>query len=297
MKILLTGASGLIGSETTTQLLAKGHQVTRLVRSGATIGDIIWHPQNGELDCSQLEGFDAVVHLAGENVAQRWNDEVKAKIRNSRVQGTRLLAQCLAGLKNPPKVFVCASAIGFYGDRGSETLTEDSYAGTGFLSALCKDWEDATIPASEKGIRTVNLRIGVVLSTKGGALAKMLPPFQLGAGGILGNGTQYMSWITLEDMSDVILFSIENDQLQGPVNAVAPTPVTNAQFTQALGKTLGRPTIFPVPSFAVQLLFGQMADELLLGGAKVLPTKLEAHGFQFRYSQIEPALQHTLAKN
>ncbi|MBY0358051.1 MAG: TIGR01777 family oxidoreductase [Candidatus Obscuribacterales bacterium] len=297
MKILLSGATGLIGTETASRLLAKGHQVTRLVRSSATSGDITWHPENGELDCSQLEGFDAVVHLAGENVAQRWNDEIKAKIRNSRVQGTRLLAQCLAGLKNPPKVFVCASAIGFYGDRGSETLTENSYAGTGFLSAVCKDWEDATLPASQKGIRTVNLRIGVVLSTKGGALAKMLPPFQLGGGGILGNGKQYMSWITLEDMSDVILFSIENDKLEGPVNAVAPTPVTNAQFTQALGKTLGRPTILPVPSFAVQLLFGQMADELLLGGAKVLPAKLEANGFQFRHGQIEEALRHTLAKN
>lgn len=300
MKVVLTGATGMIGAALAEALSKQGHQVLRLNRQKSaqeSQDGIIWDPQAGKIDASQLEGCDAIVHLAGEPVAQRWNDEVKSKIRNSRLESTKLLSKTIASLKSPPKVFVCASAIGFYGDRGAEAMTEQSSPGKGFLADLCQEWEKATEAASKTGIRTVNVRIGVVLSTKGGALAKMMPPFLIGAGGNLGSGKQYMSWISLDDVVEVISFAIQNDKISGPVNAVAPNPVTNAEFTKDFGKAIGRPTIFPVPAFGVQLLFGQMADEMLLTGAKVLPSKLESAGFKFRYPQLPEALKHALGKS
>lgn len=285
-------------------LQSQGHTVFRLARAAGAYfpqpepnnnGVVFWDPPL-MLDSARLEGFDAVVHLAGENVAQRWTEKSKAIIRDSRVKGTHLLAEQLSVLTQPPKTFIVASGVGFYGDRGSEVLTEASYAGTGFLSSVCREWEDATLPAVNKGIRTVNLRIGMVLSAKGGALAKMLLPFKMGAGGNLGNGNQYISWITMDDMVRVIAFALESQSLQGPVNCVAPNPVTNAEFTGALGKSLGRPTVLPLPAFAVRALFGQMGEELLLSGTRARPDKLEAAGFKFEHPEIGPALKHVLGK-
>lgn len=294
MKILISGASGLIGSALVPFLTAQGHEVVPLTRNK---GAISWDPETGDLDVDKIEGFDAVVHLAGESVAQKWTPNAKTRIHNSRIKGTGLLAEGLATLKNPPKVFICASAIGFYGNRGSEILTEKNSPGSGFLSSVCKGWENASTAAAISGIRTVNLRIGIVLSPKGGALAKMLTPFKMGGGGVLGSGKQYMSWISLDDMVNAIYFALQNQNIEGPLNAVAPYPVTNREFTSVLGKVLGRPAVLPVPSFALQLLLGEMAEELLLGGCNVLPEKLTAAGFKFQYPQIEPALRHLLGKN
>lgn len=295
MKVLISGASGLIGSALANSLKRSGHEVCKLVRGRTAAADeISWDPGAGKVDAGALEGFDAVVHLAGENVAQRWSDEVKERIRSSRLQSTRLLSETLSCLANPPKVFVTASAIGFYGDRGTETVNEESSVGKGFLAELCQSWEESSAVARKRGIRTVNLRIGVVLSKRGGALAKMLPPFLLGAGGTLGDGHQYMSWISMDDLLAAIKFAIENPEVEGPVNAVAPNPVTNVEFTRSLGRALKRPTIFPVPAFGARLLFGQMAEEMLLTGAKVKPAKLEAAGFKYSYPQIDAAIVHAL---
>lgn len=299
MKVLVSGSRGMIGSSLVPFLLAGGHTVTRLVRGPAGPGgtEIPWGPTEGKLDLGMLESHDAVVHLAGENLASgRWTPERKVRIFDSRVKGTRLLAETLGGLAHPPKVMVSASAIGYYGDRGDEVLTEESAVGRGFLADLCREWEAASEPAAEKGIRVVRLRLGVVLSPAGGALAKMLLPFKLGLGGRLGSGRQFMSWIALDDVLAVVLRALTDDSLAGPVNAVAPNPVTNLDFTKALGRVLWRPTIFPVPAFALRMAFAGMADETLLASNRVQPVKLLAKGFTYSYAELEGALRHVLGK-
>jgi uncharacterized protein len=296
MNILLTGASGLIGSAVLPALTTEGHRVIPLTRSQPKPGDMAvqWDPAKGSIDASGLEDLDGVVHLAGEPIGERWTAEKKARIRDSRVRGTRLLSETLAQLSTPPKILVCASAIGYYGDRAEEVLTEASAPGTGFLAEVCRAWEAATEPALLKGIRVVNLRFGVVLSATGGALAKMLPPFRMGLGGVLGSGKQYMSWIILDDAVGAIQHALLTESLNGPANAAAPQPVTNAEFTKTLGKVLGRPTLLPMPAFAARLMFGEMADELLLSSARVQPSKLLATGYAFRYPGLEAGLQHLL---
>jgi uncharacterized protein (TIGR01777 family) len=292
---IITGASGLVGSALQRSLEADGWQVraiTRSPRPGSS--DIGWSPREGQLDASQLEGATAVVHLAGESVAQRWNDDVKRKIRDSRLQGTRLLAERIASLATKPKVLVSASAIGFYGDRGAESLDETSPAGAGFLADVCQQWEAACEPAWQGGIRVCQARVGLVLSPDGGILGKLITPFRLGAGGKVGDGQQYMSWIVRSDLVRALRFLIDRDDLHGAVNCTAPVPVTNQHFTKSLGAALGRPTVMSVPKFAIRLAAGEMADEMLLAGQKVLPRKLLDAGFEFEYREIEPALQALL---
>jgi uncharacterized protein (TIGR01777 family) len=299
MHILVTGATGLIGSALVPFLTTGGHRVTRLVRSTPRPGqaEIPWNPALGSIATPALEDFDAVVHLAGENIATgRWTDEKKARIRASRVQGTRLLCDALAQLVRPPKVLVSASAIGYYGDRGAESLHESSRPGADFLAGVCQAWEAATAPAVQRGIRVVNLRLGVVLSPAGGALAKMLLPFKIGAGGVIGTGRQYMSWIALDDALGAILHALMTVASQGPVNAVAPQPLTNSEFTTILGRVLGRPTLLPLPAFAARLAFGEMADALLLASTRVEPRRLLDTGYVFRYPDLDSALRHLLGK-
>jgi hypothetical protein len=298
MHILVTGASGLIGSALVSFLSAAGHDVTRLVRSEPKPGERAarWDPMAGTIDVSGLQAVEAVAHLAGEPIAERWTAAKKAKIRDSRVKGTQVLCKALTALTPLPKVLVSASAIGYYGDRGAELLTEDSAPGSGFLAEVCRAWEAATDPAQQHGIRVVRLRFGVVLSAAGGALAKMLPPFRMGLGGVLGSGRQYMSWIVLDDAVAAIYHAIVTNGLQGPTNAVAPQAVTNQEFTTTLGKVLRRPTVLPMPAFAARLIFGEMADELLLASARVQPARLQASEFSFRYPELERALRHALER-
>ena len=295
MKILVSGLSGLVGGELGAFLTTAGHEVVGLSRSpGST--DIGWKPLEGEIDRDGISGVDAVVHLAGENIAKRWNDKQKRLIRDSRVLGTRLLSETLADMETPPKVLVCASAIGYYGDRGEEVLTEASEPGEGFLAETCQEWEDACQPAREKGIRVVNLRIGVILSPKGGALAKMLLPFKMGLGGKIGSGNQYWSWIALDDVVGTIHHAIATLELSGPVNGTAPNPSTNLEFTKTLGKVLSRPTVFPMPKFAARLALGEMADDLLIASTRVQPERLKQTNYPFRFPELEPALRHLLGK-
>lgn len=295
MRVAITGASGLVGSALSKSLRQHGREVIPLVRSQPQKGQIHWDPEAGDIDASKLEGVDAVVHLAGEGIAAaRWTAAQKAKIKDSRVKGTTLLSQTLSQLKQKPKVFVSSSAIGYYGNRGDESLTESSSSGAGFLADVCKQWEAATSLAVGAGIRVVNLRTGVVLHPEGGALAKMLTPFKMGVGGVVGPGTQYMSWIELGDLVRIIERCLDDSSCSGPINGTAPEPVTNQEFTKALGHTLSRPTIFPMPAFAARLAFGEMADEMLLSSAKVLPAKLQSLGFQFEYPKLTPALEHLL---
>lgn len=290
----------MIGSRLCDFFKSNGHQVIRMLRpqSAETAGAdvLVWEPLAGEINKTPLEGVNAVIHLVGETVAQRWTEPAKKRIVGSRLRSTDFLCTVLASLKTPPEVLISSSAIGFYGDRKSEPVDEASSPGEGFLADLCQKWEAATEPASAAGIRVIHLRTGVVLSTAGGALAKMLPPFQLGAGGILGTGEQYMSWITMTDIMEVIKFLIDKKNVYGAVNAVSPQPVTNAEFTKALGKALSRPTFCPVPAAVARLVMGDMADEMLLTGAKVLPTKLLAAGYQFRYPDIDSGLKEALEK-
>jgi hypothetical protein len=259
--------------------------------------EIRWDPIGGSIETAGLEGIDAVVHLAGENIAAgRWTAATKARIKESRVRGTRLLCEALARLHRPPPVVVCASAIGYYGDRGATSVDEDSAAGTGFLADVCRAWEAATAPAGDAGIRVVHLRCGVVLTAAGGALAKLLLPFQLGVGGRVGSGAQYMSWIGIDDVLGAILHTLRTTTLRGAVNAVAPQPVTNLEFTKTLGRVLSRPTLFPVPAAAARLAFGEMADEMLLASTRAVPTRLTATHYTFRHGELEAALRHTLGK-
>jgi uncharacterized protein (TIGR01777 family) len=297
MNVAVTGATGLVGSTLVPMLTTGGHRVIKLVRRPAGDSTVTWDPEAESFDASSLDGVDAVVHLAGENIAAaRWSPKVKDRIRDSRVQGTRVLCEGLARMKTPPKVLVCASAVGFYGDRDDEVLTEDSAAGSGFLADVAQDWEAATQPARDAVIRVVNLRFGVVLSPKDGALAKMLLPFKLGAGGRVGSGRQYWSWISIDDAAGAIHHAVLTDSLSGPVNAVAPKPVTNTEFTKTLGRVLGRPAIVPMPAFAARLALGEMADELLLASIRVEPRQLIESGYDFRQPTLESALRHLLGK-
>ena len=298
MHILVTGASGLVGSALASSLTSAGYELTRLVRRPPQPGEKAarWDPLMGNIDVSAFEGVDAVVHLAGESIAERWTAAKKVNIRDSRIKGTQVLCEALTQLASPPKVLVSASAIGYYGDRGEEMLSEESAPGSGFLAEVCRAWETATEPARQAGLRTVQLRFGVVLSPAGGALAKILPPFRLGLGGVLGSGRQYMSWIVLDDAVGAIQHAITTNSLQGATNAVAPQALTNHEFTHILGRVLGRPTIVPLPAFAARLMFGEMADELLLASARVQPAKLLASGYGFRYPELEGALRQLLAR-
>lgn len=293
MKVLVTGSTGLIGSAFVKALHAQGHQVVRLVRAPLASSEPVvkWDPVVGTIDTAGLEGLDAVVHLAGETIARRWTAARKRNIRASRVAGTQLLAQTLARLAHPPKTLISASAIGYYGDRGDMVLREDSGPGRGFLSEVCIEWEQAAQPAAQAGIRVAHPRIGVVLTTAGGALKQMLLPFRLGLGGVLGSGRQYWSWIAFDDVIEGLLHALHNENLSGPFNLVAPQPVTNREFTKVLGRVLSRPTVIPAPKFALRLLLGEMAEGLLFASARVEPAKLLASGYPFRYSDLEEALR------
>ncbi len=292
MKILLSGASGMIGSawrETATQ---QGHEAFCLQRAHPKKpNDVSWNPSTGFEKPELLEGFDAVIHLAGENIASgRWTANRKQLIRDSRVLGTRILSATLAERDVPPKVMICASAVGYYGNQDNQELTESSPRGDSFLAEVCHDWEEACSPLRRKGARVVNLRSGMVLSSQGGALKKMLPLFKAGLGGVIGDGKMYMSWITLEDIVRVINFCLNSDELDGPVNTVAPNPVTNKEFTKTLGKILNRPTWLPTPAFALKLALGEMADELLLSSIRAVPEKLLNSGFAFRHLNLSDGL-------
>ena len=296
MNILISGATGLVGSALIPALESAGHSVRRLVRVRPLAGspEVYWDPTGSFDPVGGIEGFDAVVHLAGESVAARWTRDRKVRILNSRKQGTMTLASAAARSKRPPKVMVSASAVGYYGNRGDEVLTEESTSGADFLADVARQWEAALAPATQAGIRTVMLRIGFILSPRGGGLARMLPPFRLGLGGKLGNGRQWMSWISIDDVVGAIQHALATESLRGPVNAVAPHPVTNAEFTRTLGRVLGRPTIFPMPAIVARLAFGEMAKALLLASQRVQPVKLEASGFQFRHPELEGALRELL---
>ena len=298
MKVLVTGSTGLVGSALVPFLETDGHEVARLVRSAVQReSDIQWNPKTRAIETARLEGIDGVVHLAGENIAsRRWSQKQKARIRDSRVEGTEFLCETLKGLEKPPKVLISASAIGYYGNQGDPRLDEDSPPGTGFLPDVCVAWEAATGPAVEKGIRVVNLRFGIILSPGGGPLGKMLPFFRMGLGGVVGDGEQFMSWISLDDVLGVIRRSLVTDTLRGPVNTVSPQPVTNREFTKTLGRVLHRPTLFPLPAFAARLILGEMADELLLASARVQPKKLLDVGYEFRTPDLVGALRHVLGQ-
>ena len=298
MIIAVTGSSGLVGTALVDALEADGHLIRPVVRHAPRQGEneIRWDPDKGTIDAAEFAGVDAVVHLAGENIAgHRWTQSFKDKILASRVRSTKLLCDTLANLASKPTVLVSASAIGYYGNRGDELLDESATNGRGFLAEVCRQWEAATASAKAADIRVVNLRIGFVLSKDGGGLAKMLTPFRLGAGGVIGSGNQYMSWIALDDLVRVIQFALTAAALVGPVNAVAPTSVTNREFTKTLGSVLHRPTILPMPAFAAKLAFGEMADDMLLGSIRVEPHALNNVRFEFRYPQLEAALRHILA--
>ena len=296
MKILVAGSSGLVGTALCNRLEREGHEVVRLVRRQPAQGELRWDPEAGELEQEALEGVEAAVHLGGRNIATgRWTASVKEQLRQSRVQTTELLATRLAGLAAPPKVLVCASAIGIYGHRRDEELDEGSDTGEGFLAELGRAWEGASAAASEAGIRVVQARLGIVLSRRGGALAKMLLPFRLGVGGKIGDGRQYVGWISLEDAVAALIYAMENDALQGPVNLTAPQPVTNAELTRTLGRVLRRPTLLPLPAFAAKLLLGELAEAGLLASQRVRPTRLLDAGFEFAYPELEGALRHALS--
>ncbi len=291
MNILVTGSSGLVGKALMPYLITAGHSAVSMVRGRD------WDPVDGSIRLEVFDDVDAVVHLAGDPIADgRWTKAKKKRIRDSRVNGTRLICAAMANRDQRPRILIAASAIGYYGDRRDEELTEQSRQGRNFLAEICSEWERATQVAADNGVRVVNLRLGVVLSTAGGALTKMLLPFRMGGGGILGDGSQYMSWIALDDVLGAIHHALMTEAISGPVNAVTPNPVTNTQFTKTLGAVLNRPTVVPMPAFAARLAFGQMADELLLASAQVTPEQLQATGYTFHLPDLEAALRHVLRR-
>ncbi len=297
MQVLVSGASGFVGSALVPALERGGHLVLRLSRAvprGAS--GVRWDPEAGTLDRAPLAGIDAAIHLAGESIgARRWSAAHKARVRESRVAGTRLLSETLAGLDRPPRVLVSASAVGIYGDRGDEVLDEASPPGLGFLAEVAREWEAATVAAERRDVRVVRLRIGMVLGPHGGALARLLPPFQLGLGGPMGRGRQWMSWIALDDLIGAILHALSREDLRGAVNAVAPEPVTHREFARTLGRVMQRPALLPAPAFALRLLLGrEMADELLLASQRVLPRRLLESGYRYRLPTLAGALRHAL---
>ena len=297
LTVAISGSTGLVGSALVPFLTTGGHRVRRLVRGQPEAGDIAWAPGQGTMDVAALEGVDAVVHLAGAPIADgRWTPERKELIRRSRVEGTRVLCEALARLARPPRVLVSASAMGFYGDRGEEVLTEASPSGDGFLAEATREWEAATAPAREAGIRVVLPRLGVVLGAGGGALAKMLPAFQAGAGGRIGSGQQWMSWVSLEDVIGLIHFALFTPALSGPVNAVAPQAVRQEEFARTLGRVLSRPAVVPLPAAAVETLFGQMGRETLLLSSHLRPEVAERQGFTFMHPALEQTLRFTLGR-
>lgn len=297
MKVLITGSSGLVGSALIKSLGVNGHEVIRLRREKDDLNSPWWDPENGILNLGDVRGIDVVVHLAGDNIAEgRWNRQKKERILNSRVQGTKLLAEFFAASEHKPEVVVSASAIGFYGDRGEELLDETREAGKGFVADVCQQWEGATASAVNAGIRVANVRFGVVLSAAGGALKKMLLPFKMGIGGVIGSGNQYMSWVSIDDVVGAIQYILTNDSMKGPVNLVAPNAVNNREFTKTLGRALHRPTIFPMPAFAAQLAFGEMANELLLSSTRVVPKKLLDSGYTFRHPELGVTFESLLKK-
>lgn len=292
MRLLISGATGFIGAALVPHLVSAGHEVWRLVRRvPERPNDIRWDPARGSLDPASLEGFDGVVHLSGEGIAdERWTPARKQRLWSSRIESTRLLSETLARLDRRPRVLVSMSAVGYYGDRGDEELTEASAEGRGFLTRLARAWEQAAEPAQRGGIRVVHPRMGIVLGAHGGALAKMLTPFQLGIGGPIGNGRAWWSWIALEDVSAGIDFVLQSDRVAGPVNFTAPNPVRNSDFARVLGAALGRPSFMPVPAFVLRALFGEMANEAMMSSARVMPAALLAAGYTFRHAQLESAL-------
>lgn len=301
MRVIVSGSSGLIGTAVCRYFRERGDSVRRLVRdeSRRAVGpdDIAWSPDEGQIDTAWLEGADVVVHLAGENIAGRWSEAKKQRIMASRRAGTATLCRALAALKQKPPLLLSASAIGYYGDRGEEALTETSTPGSGFLAEVCQFWEQATEPARQAGIRVIHMRFGVVLSRQGGALKLMLTPFKLGVGGRIGSGRQWMSWIHLEDVIGAMQHCIDTRSLRGPVNFTAPQPVTNAEFTRALARALHRPALLPMPAFAARLAFGEMADQGPLASARVFPAVLHNSGYRFKRGDLASALHAELTKN
>ena len=301
MNVLVSGATGLIGTALTSELTGAGHRVVKLSRSRPSSEDTIrWNPDSASLDASRLEGIDAVVHLAGEIIfsgpTDRWTAAKKQRIMESRKKGTRLLSEAIASLSEPPKVMVSASGINYYGSRGNELLTEDSSRGSDFLADVCLEWEAAADPAREAGIRVVHTRNALVLSPNGGALGTTLPIFKLGLGGKIGSGRQYWSWITLEDQVGAIIHCLTSEDVSGPVNAGSPNPLTNAEYTKILGQVLNRPTIFPLPAPAARLMLGEVADALLLASIRIEPAKLKETGYQFRHPELQGAFRHLLGR-
>ena len=299
MKVLISGGSGLVGTALTESLRSEGHNVALLVRPDgiASAGDIRWDPASGFINTNAMEGADAVVNLNGASIGGgRWNAGRKKTLRSSRIDATRVLVDAFTRLKQKPQVFVSASAIGYYGNRGDEVLTESSASGNDFLADTCRDWETEALRAQSSGIRTVVTRFGVILSAKGGALTQMLPPFKLGLGGRLGSGQQWLSWIALEDVVGLLRAAISDEKASGAVNVVAPTPVRNSEFTQVLASVLHRPAIFPAPAFGLRLLLGEMADALLLSSQHVRSERAPAATYHFRYENLEPALHAILSR-
>lgn len=293
MRILISGSTGTVGTHLLSTISSDSFEIWRLVRSRAEGENLIfWDPEGGHIgDPSLLEGFDAVVHLSGENIIGRWTEKKKKLIRRSRVLSTRYLVSLFSELKNPPKTFICASAIGYYGDRGEERLNERSAIGSGFLPDVCREWENEANKASDLGVRVINLRTGAVLSPKGGMLSSLLLPFRLGLGGVIGSGGQYISWVSIEDLSRIIVYLLEHSEVTGPVNAVSPNPVTNRQFTTTLARILRRPAWFAVPAFPVRLFFGEMGRCTMLASSMVFPEKLLSSGYDFLHENLDSALE------